>query len=28
MELTTCSTDGFYTGLPGAAMVAPTRTWR
>jgi catechol 2,3-dioxygenase-like lactoylglutathione lyase family enzyme len=28
MELTTCSTDGFYRGLPGAAMVAPTRTWR
>jgi catechol 2,3-dioxygenase-like lactoylglutathione lyase family enzyme len=28
MELTTCSTDGFYRGFPGAAMVEPTRTWR
>jgi catechol 2,3-dioxygenase-like lactoylglutathione lyase family enzyme len=28
MELTTCGGEGFYTGLPGAAMVAPTETWR
>lgn len=28
MEMTTCTGDGFYTGMPGAAMVAPTETWR
>ena len=28
MEMTTCTGDGFYTGMPGAAMVAPTPTWR
>jgi catechol 2,3-dioxygenase-like lactoylglutathione lyase family enzyme len=28
MEMTTCAGDGFYTGMPGAAMVAPTETWR
>lgn len=28
MELTTCATDGFYEGLPGAAMAAPSKAWR
>jgi catechol 2,3-dioxygenase-like lactoylglutathione lyase family enzyme len=28
LELTTCAAGGFYDGLPGAAMAAPTRTWR
>jgi catechol 2,3-dioxygenase-like lactoylglutathione lyase family enzyme len=28
MELTTCATGSFYDGLPGAAMAAPSRTWR
>jgi catechol 2,3-dioxygenase-like lactoylglutathione lyase family enzyme len=28
LELTTCSTPGFYDGLPGAGMAAPSTTWR
>lgn len=28
MELTTCATEGFYDGLPGAGMAAPAATWR
>jgi catechol 2,3-dioxygenase-like lactoylglutathione lyase family enzyme len=28
MELTTCTTEGFYRGLPGAAMARPTKRWR
>ena len=28
MELTTCAAGGFYEGLPGAAMAAPTQRWR
>ena len=28
MELTTCTTGGFYDGLPGAAMAAPSSAWR
>jgi catechol 2,3-dioxygenase-like lactoylglutathione lyase family enzyme len=28
LELTSCPTGGFYEGLPGAGMAAPSRTWR
>jgi catechol 2,3-dioxygenase-like lactoylglutathione lyase family enzyme len=28
MELTTCATGGFYEGLPGAGMAAPSESWR
>jgi len=28
LELTSCPTGGFYDGLPGAAMAAPSRAWR
>jgi catechol 2,3-dioxygenase-like lactoylglutathione lyase family enzyme len=28
MELTTCATGGFYEGLPGALMAAPSESWR
>lgn len=28
MELTTCASDGFYEGLPGAAMAPPSDSWR
>lgn len=28
LELTSCPTDGFYEGLPGAGMAPPSETWR
>lgn len=28
MELTTCATEGFYEGLPGAKMAPPSSQWR
>jgi catechol 2,3-dioxygenase-like lactoylglutathione lyase family enzyme len=28
LELTSCPTDGFYEGLPGAGMAPPSATWR
>jgi catechol 2,3-dioxygenase-like lactoylglutathione lyase family enzyme len=28
LELTSCATEGFYDGLPGAGMAAPGKTWR
>jgi len=28
MELTSCPTGGFYDGLPGGGMAAPSATWR
>jgi catechol 2,3-dioxygenase-like lactoylglutathione lyase family enzyme len=28
LELTTCSTGGFYDGLPAASMAAPPKRWR
>lgn len=28
MELTTCAAEGFYEGLPGNQMAAPSPTWR
>jgi catechol 2,3-dioxygenase-like lactoylglutathione lyase family enzyme len=28
MELTSCATEGFYDGLPGAGMAPPGKTWR
>jgi len=28
LELTSCGTGGFYDGLPGAGVAAPSETWR
>lgn len=28
LEMTTCTTPGFYDGLPGAGMAAPAERWR
>ncbi|CDO11132.1 glyoxalase [Mycolicibacterium cosmeticum] len=28
LELTTCATEGFYDGLPGAGMAPPSAQWR
>ncbi|MCV7287329.1 VOC family protein [Mycolicibacterium wolinskyi] len=28
LELTTCATEGFYDGLPGARMAGPSPIWR
>ena len=28
LELTSCTAPGFYDGLPGAGMAAPSTTWR